>query len=128
MALPPITVELTVFAKIEILRQEIEKRKEELKETEKTIRQVMTELERQKYLKSLHALFQQIEDPPQAAQLNDYVAYRDAVSEAVAIMQQTLTQLETETKGATPSPGAGGQADASNVKFDSFESFKNKKK
>ena len=136
MVLPPIQVQLTKFENIEILRQEIELREEELKQTEKCIRGILWEVERQRYLQSVHPLFQQLQAPAEAANLPQFLSNREALASAVEAMQATLQRLEAETKGQAAPPGLqGGQPSragqpgaaglgARKSKFDSFDDFR----
>lgn len=136
MPLPPIAVTLTKFENIEVLRQEIQTREEELKETEKHIRSMLFELERQKYLKSIHPFFHTLKEPPEAAQVAQWQAKREALGEALLTLKGALEDLETETKGQVappssrsglPRPGAPG-APAPKKRFDSFDDFKTQQK
>ena len=144
MPLPPITTELTKFEHLEILRQELEDREQELKDTEKHIRQVLWELERQNYLKSLHGFYGQLQPPPEAAQLSQTLAYREALGEVLELIKAQVLQIEAETKGqkappprALPRPGApaagaggagaAGAAGQRKIRFDSFEAFKSQR-
>ncbi len=136
MPLPPIQIQLTKFENIEILRQEIELREEELKQTEKYIRGILWEVERQKYLQTVHPLFQQLQTPAEAANLPQFHSNREALAAAVETMQAELKRLEAETKGQTaPSgwkanmPARAGQPaapglQAKKAKFDSFDDFR----
>lgn len=142
MALPPIQVQLSKFEQIEILRQEIELREEEFKQTEKYIRTIMWEVERQKYLQSIHPLFQQLQPPAEAASLVQFAANREALQSAIDVMKAQLLALEAETRGqAAPAglrasmpqrpgaPGAaagaaGGIPGAPKRKFDNFDDFR----
>lgn len=141
MGLPPIQVQLSKFEQLEILRQEIELRDEELKQTEKFIRTVMWEIERQKYLQTIHPLFQQLQPPQEAASLSQYTANRDALGQAIEALKVQLQVLEAETRGqavpaglrasmpprpaAPGAPGAGAAAPgAPKRRFDSFDDFR----
>jgi len=135
MPLPPITVQLSKFEQVEIVRQEIETRETELKHVEKQMRECMFELERQRFLQTLHPIFQQMTKPEQAAHLPQLSATRESLAGAIQNMQATLTALEAETLGqhAPPSrnPGlqrapAGAPAAGAprRAKFDNFEDFR----
>lgn len=129
MALEPINIQLSKFEQIEVLRQEIELRGEELKETEKSIRAVLWEIERIKYLSTVHPLFRQLPQPAEAANLPQLQANREALGQAIEALKVSLTALEGETKGMQPPParagmpGAGAGA-APRKKFDSFDDFR----
>ncbi|MBI3828105.1 MAG: hypothetical protein HY291_01220 [Planctomycetes bacterium] len=142
MGLPPIQVQLSKFEQLEILRQEIELREEEFKQTEKYIRTIMWEVERQKYLQSIHPLFQQLQPPAEAASLVQFTANREALQSAIDVMKLQLQALEAETRGQAVPPGlrasmpqrpgapsaaasaAGGIPGAAKRKFDSFDDFR----
>jgi len=136
MPAQPISVQLSKFEQIEILRTEIEARQEELKKTEHQIRECLYEIERQRYLQTLHPLFQTITPPAEAANMARHNALRDSLTDAIQVMEHTLTGLQGETAGQTapPSrglsrPAAAGLNPAAGVsaprrKFDSFDDFK----
>jgi hypothetical protein len=132
---------LSKFEHLEIIRAEIEVRETELKTVEKQIRDCMFELERQRFLQTLHPIYQQMTKPEMAAQLPQLNATREAVAGAIQSMQASLAALEAETAGqhAPPSrnpglqrvggaPNTSGTAPATGAprraKFDSFEDFK----
>ncbi|HYG74352.1 MAG TPA: hypothetical protein VEK08_05040 [Planctomycetota bacterium] len=107
MPAAPISVQLSKFEHIEILRSEIEAREEELKQTERQIREILWELERQQYLQSLHPLFQKLEAPKDAANLQQLNGMRDALTDAIQIMKHSLAALEAETAGQSAPPSRG---------------------
>ena len=105
---PPISVQLSKFEQLEILRSEIEAREEQLKQTERQIREILYEMERQRYLQSLHAIFAQLPLPEGAENLEQLNQIRDALGDAILAMQAALRQLEAETAGQTaPAPRPG---------------------
>ncbi|HEY3319950.1 MAG TPA: hypothetical protein VGP72_05755 [Planctomycetota bacterium] len=130
MPAPPITVTLSKFEQLEILRAEIEAREEELHNLDRQIRELLFELERQKFLKLLHPLFQRMQPPQDLANLGQLNTTREQLTDALQTMRDTMTALETETAGqAAPAsrlrsnappaaPGIGRK------KFDSFDDFK----
>lgn len=134
MAAPPIAIQLSKFEQIEILRAEIEAREEELKHVERQIRETLFEIEKQRYLQTLHTLFHQLPPPKDAANLPALEASRSAMTEAIQVMQAQLGVLEKETHGqaAPPSrapglqrPGAAPAAQpGARKRFDSFDDFK----
>lgn len=129
MTLAPLTVLLTKFEQLEILRQEVETREAELRETERRIRELLFETERQKYLKSLHALFGDLKLPPEAGQMQTLYARREALHQALETMRKAMTALETETRGqAAPAPVRAGAAPGARRGFESFEEFRNQRK
>lgn len=132
MPAPPITVQLSKFEQIEILRLELGEREEELRQTESKIRDILFEIERLKYLRSLHALYQKQPEPQEAASLPELQSRREALREALDTLQAALSALERETAGQTPPAGrvarppSSSAADRSGAKrrFESFEDFR----
>ena len=124
MALPPITVQLSKFEQIEILRAEIQTRDEELKQAERLIRETLSEVERQKYLQTLHPLFKELQPPRDAAGLAQLLAKREALGTALQSMQATLTALERETAGQARPIHAAAAAAGAKRRFDSFDDFR----
>jgi hypothetical protein len=134
MPAPHLSVQLSKFEQLEILRSEIEARQEELKKADSQVREILYEMERQRYLQGIHPLFQQLTPPAEAANLAQWNAHRDALTDALQFMESTLNALQAETAGqsAPPSrglsrPGAAAPAAAPGAprrKFDSFDDFK----
>jgi hypothetical protein len=104
----PITVHLSKFEQLEILRTEIEAREEQLKQTERQIRQILYEMERQRYLQTLHEIFVQLPPPEGAENLEQLNQIRDALGDAILAMQAALKQLEAETAGQSAPPPRPG--------------------
>ena len=107
MALPPIQIQLSKFEQLEIVRAEIELREKELKQTEKSIREVLFEVERQRYLQTIHPIFSQLPPPEQAANLPQLHANREALAAAIEAMQAAVKALEGATAGQTAPPSRG---------------------
>jgi hypothetical protein len=134
MAMPPLNLELSNFEQLEIVRQEIEAREGELGECEKNIRTLLWELERLKYLRTVHPFFQNVQPPGEAGKLAELQAHRETLSEALAALKAAVAVLEKETKGqvrppsrqpAVPArPGAGPRK----AGFDSFEEFRDQRR
>jgi hypothetical protein len=134
MAAPPITLQITKFEQIEILRAEIEAREEELHKTEVHIREILFDVERLKFLQTIHAIYTRQQQPAEAANLAQLHAQRDALREAVQAMQATLAALEKETAGQAAPPSRGpvaarsgaapGVPPGSRRRFDSFDDFR----
>ena len=102
----PIAVQLSKFEQLEILRHEIEARQEELKEVERHIKDTLYEVERLRYLQTLHPIYQQAPQPEKAAHLPQLTEMREAITEAIQVMQDALKTLEGETAGQTAPAGA----------------------
>ncbi|HLX64636.1 MAG TPA: hypothetical protein VKX17_25410 [Planctomycetota bacterium] len=103
MPLPPISVQLTNFQQIEILRDQIEEFEEELKKTEARIREALYQVEKQRYLTALHPVFQHTPPQPDVQALPELHEARETLSSAVETMKAALAQLESVT-GAVPRP------------------------
>lgn len=139
MALPPITVQLSKFEQLEILRLETEAREEELRGLETKIRDILYDVEKRRYLHSLHPIFQELQPHAEMVNYQTIVQRRQALDEALANLKAATAALEAETAGLTrPSgampagglramqasqPGAAGAA-APRRKFDSFDDFR----
>ncbi|MFH0939400.1 MAG: hypothetical protein V1899_08990 [Planctomycetota bacterium] len=130
-----IQIQLTKFEQIEILRAEIELREQEFRQIEKQIRNTLYEVERQKYLQTVHKIFTQLSPPATVAQLPQLQTYRHTLIQALEAMQTTLVALEDETANQTAPPSRGlnqsaqtGVAGAARrPKFNSFEDFRTNK-
>lgn len=142
MALPPITVQLSKFEQLEILRLETEAREEELRGLETKIRDILYDVEKRRYLHSLHPIFQELEPHAEMVNYQTLVQRRQALDEALGNLKATTQQLEAETAGLTrptnslppgglralqaSQPGSSGAAGAAapRRKFDSFDDFR----
>jgi hypothetical protein len=100
----PIAVQLSKFEQLEILRHEIEAKNEELKEVERNIKDTLYDVERLRYLQSLHPLYHQVPPPEKAAHLPQLTQMRDAITDAIVTMQAALKALEADTAGQTAPP------------------------
>jgi len=94
MNLAPITVELSNFAQIEILRDQIEQFEEELKKTEVKIREILYEEAKQRYLRSVHSIFQHGQAPASSKEFPELNAMREALAGALEALKAALASLE----------------------------------
>lgn len=101
MPLAPISIQLSNFQQIEILRDQIEQFEEELKKTESRIRDVLYQVEKQRYLRTVHSIFQQLADAPDSQALPELHVTREALADALDVMKTSLASLEA-TSGPTP--------------------------
>lgn len=134
MALPPITVQLSKFEQLEILRLETEAREDELRALETKVRDILYDVEKRRYLHSLHPLFQEIEPHAEMVNYQAIVQRREAIDEALTNLKAATAALEAET-GSAPRPAGGlralqsqppaaASAAAPRRKFDSFDDFR----
>ncbi len=123
MGLDPISVSLTKFQQLEILRQEEEDRAKEMAEVEKRIRNILWEMERLKYLQRVHPHYMSVKPPEEASALADLEKYRQSLGGALAAIKIAIQALEKELGPgvAAPPPGGSGQA---RRKYNSFEEFR----
>jgi hypothetical protein len=106
MPLAPITVQLSHFEQIEILRHEIEQFEEELKKTESRTRDVLYQVEKQRYLQTIHPVFQHSQAVADSNQLSELYTARETIASALEAMKAALAQLEAI---AGPAPAASRQ-------------------
>ena len=102
MALPPITVQLTNFQQIEILRDQIEQFEEELKKTESRIRDLLYEQEKQQYLRTVHSIFQHAPGAQGVEALPELHGTREALAGALDAMKAVLANLEASSGPLPP--------------------------
>jgi hypothetical protein len=105
LAIEPIKVELTVFNQLQILRDEMEARSEELAHIETRMKEVQFEIERIRYLGTIDPLLAQIEPPKEYAEYAKMEEHRQSLYRALAALKANLQVVETET-GTTGSTGA----------------------
>jgi hypothetical protein len=131
MALPPITVQLSKFEQLEILRLEIDAREDELRELEAKLKAILYDVEKRRYLLSIHGFFQEVEPHPEMVNYQNLAQRRDILGQAIETLKSHLTALEAETgttgaarpalrpaAGPPPAPGAPRK------RFDSFDDFR----
>ena len=79
MPLPLLTHQLSNFEQIEILRNEIDQFEEELKKTESRIRDVLYQIEKQRFLTTVHVVFQQGRLLPESESLTELNTTRETL-------------------------------------------------
>lgn len=133
MALPPITVQLSKFEQIEILRAESDAREEELRLLETKLKAILYDVEKRRYLQSIHGLFQECEPHPEMVNYQALCQRRETLGEALDMVKASLAALEAEAGSSAPPrsalrqpPTAAGLPGAAPVrrKFDSFDDFR----
>jgi hypothetical protein len=138
----PIHVEFTIFNQIELLRQEVEKREEELRSVESSIRDILFELEKIRYLQSLDAFYhnqKNIAYPANYETFPDLEQRRSDLVRVIATLKQTLEIASQQTSGARPVKSAGSPDPASKSPaapssggakrgFDDFDTFRQRRR
>ena len=128
---PPISVPMTRFAQIEILRDEIEKFRDVLKKTEEQIREILYQQQRQDFLQTVHAAFREMPMPENSQNLQKLLAHREVLYDALEKMEAALGALEPQAglpSAARPaeSPLSSSAGAARRQRFDSFDDFRAK--
>jgi hypothetical protein len=104
MGLEPITVTLTTYEKLEILRTELKSREEEFKSVERDLRGAMRALAQHRYLKSLSTFYTSQPDPGAAAMVPELDKRRQALSQVVAAIRAEIPRLESAAVSGVPAP------------------------
>ena len=133
----PIHVDFTVFNQIELLRQEVDRREDELRGTESSIRDILFELEKIRYLQSLDAFYHNQKNVSYPSNYEDFPELeqrRVDLIRVIATLKQTLDAVSQQTGGARPaksaatpdqpSKTAGASGSGAKRGFDDFESFR----
>ena len=136
-----IHVDITIYNQIELLRQEIDRREEEFKSIESSIRAVLFELEKVRYLQSLDAFYH---DPNNVSYPDNYESFPDMeqrridLFRVIATLKQQLNAAIQQTGMPRPAPAAASEptARASSASsasggpkrgFDDFDSFRRRR-
>ena len=104
MGLEPITITLTTYEKIEILRSELKAREEEFKNLEHELRGAMQALAEHRYLKSLSTFYAKQPVPPEAAAVPDLEKRRQALYQLIAAVRSEIPKLESAAVSGTAPP------------------------
>ncbi|MGH7146123.1 MAG: hypothetical protein ACREJ2_18575 [Planctomycetota bacterium] len=97
MAVEPIKVELTVFNHLQILRDELEARLDELAKLETRMKEVQFQLERIRYLGTIDPMLAQVEPPEGYAEYAKWEERRQQLYRAIAALKANQQVAETET-------------------------------
>ncbi|MFH1377522.1 MAG: hypothetical protein ABIH86_02070 [Planctomycetota bacterium] len=137
----PIHVEFTIFNQIELLRQEVEKREEELRSVESSIRDILFELEKIRYLQSLDAFYhnqKNVAYPANYESFPDLEQRRTDLVRVIATLKQTLEIVSQQTSGARPvkpsgAPDSGTKSPSAppggaKRGFDDFDTFRQRRR
>jgi hypothetical protein len=126
MGLEPISVELTDFNKLELLREEEERLGEELAEVEKSIRDIMLAAEKRAFLMSLASYYAKLKDgaAEDAAKLQELDSRRQLVHAALQVVRSHVAQTEQSLGASAPSGASkAARAPRGSSRSSGFESF-----
>jgi len=120
-----LSIQLSNYEKLAILRAETERKQEELTEVEVGIRERLTRLETQRYLEALDGWYAQHRPAnlPTLAEIEEQEAIRASLRQLIAKLEAAIPDaLKAAPAGGQPPPPAPA-AGARKAKFDSFEDF-----
>jgi hypothetical protein len=104
MPLDPITVTLTTYEKLEILRSELKVREEELKTVEHDLRMAMQALAQHRYLKSLCTFYTRHPAPAEVATVPDLEKRRQALFQVITALRAEVPRLESAVVSGAGAP------------------------
>ena len=106
-----IQVELGAYERLEILRDEKKSLSEQITQVERSIREILREVERQKYLQSLCPHYRTLQAPEGVHRLDQLEQLRASIVQAVDAIDTAYAAAEQQAGGAAPvaSRPAGGQ-------------------
>ena len=133
----PIQVDFSIYNQIELLRQEIDRREDDLKDAESRIRDILFELEKIRYLQSLDTFYH---DQKNLAYPDNYDTFPDLeqrrldLIRVIGVLKQNLDYLSGQAGAPKPKPAAAA-ADApqrapggAKRGFDDFDSFRQRRR
>jgi len=128
MALDPISVELTDFQKLEILREEEERLAEELADVEQQLRDRLLTAARRQYLMSLSPYYAAATGEEPGPAPGELEARREMVGATLATVETQRQQYETAlgvpaARAGRPAARRGGAASSGTARKGRFENF-----
>ena len=102
MGLEPITVTLSSFEKLEVLRIELKTREEELQGVERDLKTALRSIATQRFLKSVAPYYNDQGLPKEAASAPDLERKRQALYQVIQAIRSAMGKLES----VAMSPGA----------------------
>lgn len=96
-----IQVQLGPFDHLEILRDEQKLLAEHLAKVERSIRDILLELERQKYLQGLSAHYRMLQQPEGVHRIEQLEQLRASIQQALAAVEQEFPKVEAAAGGGT---------------------------
>jgi len=100
MGLEPITVTLSTFERLEILRSELKAREEELQGVERDLRNAMRAFATYKYLKSISPYYADRPAPPEVTAVPELDKKRQALYQVIQAIRAEIPRLESSAGGA----------------------------
>lgn len=94
MGLDPVTVTLTTFEKLQVLRGELKDREEELQGIEKNLRDALRALATHRYLRSVSPYYANRPPPPEAASVPEIEKRRQALYGVIQMIRAAIPRLE----------------------------------
>jgi hypothetical protein len=104
MAFEPITVTLSTFEKLEILRGELKAREEELQNVERELKNALRMLATHRYLKGVSPYYARRPTPPEAAAVPEIEKRRQALYQVIQAIRAEVPRLEAAAAGRQPPP------------------------
>lgn len=124
MSMEPIKLTLGPYDRLEILREEKKSLTDQLVEVERAIRDILREVERQKFLQGLAPYYRLVQPPEGVHRLEQMEKLRATIYQALQQIEQTHKQVEAETPGATtPASAQPDRARVGGSRNRRFESF-----
>ena len=104
MGLEAVTVTLSTFEKLQILRAELKVREAEFKEVERELRAAMQTLAQHRYLKSVSTFYTGQAAPAEAARVPELDKRRQALFQVIAALRSEIPRLESAAVAGSPAP------------------------
>jgi hypothetical protein len=109
MGLDPVTVTLTPYEKLEILRAELKARDEEMQSVERELRRAMRTLATHRYLRLVSEFYASQPPPPEAATVPQLDKRRQALHQLIQALRTEIPKLESAAVSGQPPPRAAGR-------------------
>ena len=100
-----IQVQLGPYDQLEILREEQKLLAEQLAKVERSIRDILLVVERQKYLQSLSAHYRMLQQPEGVHRIEQLEQLRGSIQGAITAIDQEFSKVDGSAGGAAPQKG-----------------------
>ena len=100
-----IQVQLGPYDQLEILREEQKLLGEQLAKVERSIRDILLEVERQKYLQSLSAHYRMLQQPEGVHRIEQLEQLRGSIQGAIVAIDQEFSKVDGSAGGAAQPKG-----------------------
>ncbi len=98
MPVEPITVELSAYNKLQILRKQLDERSREYQEIEASIREILLHVQEVEFLKSLASAYSHLDVLEEQKQLDVLNSRRLELYELVQVIEKMIPDLEQSAK------------------------------